>query len=185
MQKKFLAIGGITALLIGAGGYLYAEPYLALNGIKSAVEAKNADALSAYIDYPALRGDLKSEVKAAMAAEAAANPGDPQAAMGAALGGAMVDQMIDGIVTPEGVKKMIDAAPAAGAAAAAGGKDPAAEMRESFKDMEIERIGLSEFKLRNPKKPDAAALHFKRDGLSWKLIGIDAPPVKAQPKPVA
>jgi Protein of unknown function (DUF2939) len=179
MQKKFLAIGGLSALLIGAGGYVYAEPYLALNGMKKAVEAKNADAVSAYIDYEALRTDLKAETKAAMAAEAAANPNDPQAQMGMALGGAMVDQMIDGIVTPEGMKKMIEAAPAPNTVKT--GKNASEEMRESFKDFEVERIGLSEFKLRNPKKPETAALHFKRDGMSWKLIGIDAPPAKGKP----
>ncbi len=183
MNGKFLGLGAAAVALMGAGGYVYASPYLALNSIKSAVEAKDADSLSSYIDYAALRTDIKSEAKAAMAAEAAANPNNAQAQMGMALGTAMIDQMVDQMVTPEGAKKMLEIDASKASAMAGSKSDAASELRDSFKDMEVDRIGLSEFKLRDAKDPSKAALHFKRDGLSWKLIGIDVPPVAAKAKP--
>ena len=180
MNGKIIGLGAGVAVLLGAGGYVYASPYLALNSMKSAFEAKDAEKLSGYVDFPALRTDLKAEMKSAIAAEAAANPNDPQAQIGAAMGGAMADQMVDAMVTPQGVKKMV----AVEKAGSGMGVTPnaSADMQKAFSEMTLKRNGLSEFTLRNPNAPAKAALVFKRDGLSWKLVGIETPPV-AEAKP--
>ena len=50
MKKiSILTIG----LLVVIAGYLYASPYLALNSIKNAAEAQDAEKLSSYIDFQA------------------------------------------------------------------------------------------------------------------------------------
>ncbi len=170
MKRSGMILAGAIVLVAGAGAYAYASPLLALNGMKSAVEARDAAALSGYIDFAELRADIKSEARAAMMAEAAKSK-DPMASAGMALGGALVDQMVDNAVTPEGVKMLM-----AKGAAAGGAPKAAAKLQENFSAMEIERKGLSEFNLRNPKDPKAAVLQFRRDGLSWKLVGIDVPP---------
>lgn len=172
MNKRIiLIIAGLIVLL--AGGWYFASPMMALKNMQTAVEARDADALSAQIDFPALREDLKAEMSAAMMAEAQKNGSEGAAA--AMLGAAFADKMIDGMVSPTGVKMLManaDKGAAAGKAGLAGAPDLNKLNSDNFT---VERSGFSEFKLRNKKDPNSGAMVFRRDGLGWKLAGIDIP----------
>ena len=55
--NKFLLLGLITS------GYLYFSPYLAILAFSSAIEQKNAEKISGFIDFPPVRQSLKQQIK--------------------------------------------------------------------------------------------------------------------------
>lgn len=63
MKPKTLA-GALAALCVAAAGLLYASPYIALHQIGKAVERRDAQALSGYVDFPALRESIKGQMMA-------------------------------------------------------------------------------------------------------------------------
>jgi hypothetical protein len=92
--------------------------------MKAAADANDPDALNAYIDYPALRADLKAEVKGQMMAEAQKDRSGLRG-LGLTIGTAMVGPMIDRLITPAGMRaafatkrdeELIQAAPQAASA---------------------------------------------------------------------
>ena len=101
-NKKIYGIG--AALVLIAGLWLALSPYWALNQMRNAVVAKDAEALNGYIDYEALRSDLKAQFAATMAQEAAARGADPSKA---AMALAFASPMIDAFVQPAMVTAML------------------------------------------------------------------------------
>src|SRR5256885_3284520 len=63
MKPKTLA-RALAALCVAAAGLLYASPYIALHQIGKAVERRDAQALSGYVDFPALRESIKGQMMA-------------------------------------------------------------------------------------------------------------------------
>ena len=172
MNRKWI-FGAIALVIALVGGWYVVSPMLALKNMQTAMEARDADALSAQIDFPALREDLKAEMVTAMMAEAQ-KKGEQDSA-GTMLGMAFADKMIDGMVSPAGVKMLManaDSAPAPGNITM--GATPNISDFNSDK-FDIQRNGFSEFTLRNKEDPKKGGIIFRRDGLGWKLVGIDLP----------
>lgn len=160
----------LAAIILAVSGWYYASPQLALKGMRDAAAANDADKLSGYIDYEALKTDLKSDLRRSVMKEAQREESSGMGALGVAFAMALLDPLVDAMVSPEGVEAMFDAKRAEeeksskpSLSAVAPGDDPI-----------IERNGLDEFKVRNKADPDGA-LVFRRDGLGWKLAGIDLP----------
>src|SRR3989442_6257184 len=65
MKPKTLA-RALAALCVAAAGLLYASPYIALHQIGKAVERRDAQALSGYVDFPALRESIKGQMMASL-----------------------------------------------------------------------------------------------------------------------
>jgi hypothetical protein len=102
-----VALGGGGAVVVLVVGWLYATPYLAVRGMRSAADARDGAALSSYVDFPAVRDSLKTSVNGRVASMAAPLQGNPLAAFGAAMATAMADPMIDALVTPESLELML------------------------------------------------------------------------------
>src|SRR5438309_7472651 len=69
--KTRVAALAAAALIIAAGVTWYlASPGWTLHQMKAAADANDPDALNSYIDYSALRENLKAEIKGQMTAEA-------------------------------------------------------------------------------------------------------------------
>lgn len=169
MRKRVIV--GLCAGL-AAAGWLYASPFWTLKAMRDAAEARDAEALAAYVDFPALRADLKSDLSAAMMAEMArARATEDMSARPDALGLAMLDPLIEGMVSPAGLQMMFAGNPAAASSATPA---PLREVSASG-EVTVTRNGLSEFRV-SGKGDDPAALVFRRDGLGWRLVGIDLPP---------
>jgi hypothetical protein len=141
--------------------------------MKAAADANDPDALNSYIDYPALREDLKAEITGQMRVEAKKEKSG-FGRLGLAIGTAMIGPVIDGLVTPAGMRTaliakrdqaQIEAAPHAASA-----------LRLPDEPV-IVRRGFSEFLVASKQQP-TSGLVFKRHGLSWKLSGVDLPPSK-------
>jgi hypothetical protein len=106
-----LFVIAIVALL----GYGYASPYLALDRLKRAADARDAQTVSEYVDYPALRQSLKEQVAGLLTRklEAHAN-GNPFAALGAMIGVALIGPLVDAYATPDGVAALLNGMPPRG-----------------------------------------------------------------------
>jgi hypothetical protein len=66
-MKKWIALALVLASLLALGAYVAAGPFLAMNGIRTALAEQDAAKLSRHIDFPALRVSLKAQVEDAMA----------------------------------------------------------------------------------------------------------------------
>lgn len=148
-----------VAMAVFAAAWIAFSPYLALSGLRGAVKARDAQAINGYIDYEALRADLKAQM-AAQAAIAIAKGG--RGAMGAAFATAMAGPMIDAMVQPETVTRMLSGENARG---------PARDMRMDDEDMHVHRTSLTTFVL--GKGGEKGGLRFEMRGFGWKLVGID------------
>jgi len=143
-----------------------------MRGLRDAALAGDKDELRERVDFPAIRESLKSQMRAMMVAEMAKEKDNPFAAMGMAFAGAIIDPMIDGVVSPDGIKVMVESGKM---------KDPDKPVADQTKGEEtewtIERRGLDRFtahpKVRAGEK--VPTLVFKRDGLGWDLVDIEAP----------
>src|SRR5262245_4603074 len=99
---------GITMAAVVALAYCFATPYLAVNAMREAARQRNAAALSAYVDFPAVRQSFKDQFNSAIDAKLQPKAKDNAfAAMGAMLAGAVVDRLIDFMVTPAGIRQLM------------------------------------------------------------------------------
>lgn len=188
-MRKLLVLFAVLALL--AGGWWYASPYWALDGLRDAALAGDVEGLEDHVDFPALREDLKEQVQANMdeAIRSQGGADEPLGQLGAMMARGMVDPLVDRMVTPEGVAGMValgnGAAPALGSARGAGGLAKAppppgetvAPQAGEEVDWDIKREGLGRFTV-TPELPEgqpAPSLVFERRGLGWKMTGINLP----------
>ena len=157
---------GILLLLavVAAGGWLWGSPYLAVRAMERAAEARDAEALSAYVDYPAVRQSMKSQLRERFASQAGVG-GDT--ALGALVATGLADGLIDAGITPEGIRAIF----AAGAVDAARDRPAVLDARK----MELRRDSLGRFRLVRGEGQGGALL-FALRGIEWKLVGIELPP---------
>lgn len=101
---------------------------------------------------------------------------NPFAAMGLAFAGAFIDPMIDGVVSPEGIKVIVQNGKMKAARMPAAAEDTAGdEGREAV--WEIDRRGIDGFvaSTKSETGDEKLSLIFRRDGLSWDLVDIELP----------
>lgn len=173
-MKKFLylAIGLIIIIAI----YLYASPYLALNSIKKAAQAGDADTLSEYIDFPSVKQGLKDQINAQIMKEVTKEDTDGFEALGAMLATAMINPIVDSIVTPEGVAMMVQGQkPDLDGDVVQQTTDEQSD--ETELDYKTKYITYKSFKvsLSDPDDGNAVDIIMRRDGLSWKVNRINLP----------
>jgi hypothetical protein len=166
-MRKFVIAA--VAFLVAAGAWWYLSPYWTLRQMQSAAQKGDARKFSEYVDYPAVRQDLKGEFRRAILKEAAASKQNGGfAVLGSAFALALINPLIDTMVTPEG----LEAAFAHRKQVAATGK--VAKLPEAPADPLIERDGLERFTVHD-KDPSKGSLVFARYGLGWKLVGFELP----------
>lgn len=166
----------VFALLTAAvAGWYEVSPSYTLNEMRKAAVAGNGARLSAFVDFQALKIDLKGELRRELLLEANRRGAERNPMVGLAV--ELLPVGVDLLVTPEAVQAMFDATSAASttgrgpeAGASKVGVMPVAIPREGIV---IERRGLSEFKVKT-KGRDGAAV-FRRYGFGWKLAGFDMP----------
>ena len=105
----------IVIVVIAALGFAYASPYMALNNLKRAADARDAQTVNEYVDFPALRESLKQQVTGLLTRrlDAHAN-GNPFAAIGAMIGVALIGPLVDAYATPDGVAALLNGMPPRG-----------------------------------------------------------------------
>ncbi|MFM0307661.1 DUF2939 domain-containing protein [Paraburkholderia sp. RL17-383-BIF-A] len=105
----------IVIVVIAALGFTYASPYLALNNLKRAADARDTQTVNQYVDFPALRESLKQQVAALLTRRLDAHSnGNPLAAIGAMIGVALIGPLVDAYATPDGVAALLNGMPPRG-----------------------------------------------------------------------
>ncbi|HEV2043596.1 MAG TPA: DUF2939 domain-containing protein [Sphingomicrobium sp.] len=171
---RFVAL--VFGLLIaGFVGWYEASPRYTLNEMRKAAAAGNAAKLSKWVDYQALKIDMKGEIRRELLLEA--NRRGVERNPLVRLGVELIPAGVDLLVTPEAVQAMFDAKSAASTTgrgpAAADSKIGVMPVAIPKADIVIERHGLSAFKVKTKGKDGAAV--FRRYGFGWKLAGVDMP----------
>src|SRR5687767_13540531 len=105
MRKTPLVAGAVLILLIAlAGGWYAFSPGWTLRAMIDAARERDEAAFSSYVDYPALRADMKTELTARLQAQATRDPG-PQGKLGLAVGMALLPPMVDRLVSPKAIEE--------------------------------------------------------------------------------
>jgi hypothetical protein len=105
----------IVIALIAALGFAYASPYIALNNLKRAADARDAQTVNRYVDFPALRESLKQQVTGLLTRRLDSHGnGNPLAAIGAMIGVALIGPLVDAYATPDGVAALLNGMPPRG-----------------------------------------------------------------------
>ncbi|MDR5831291.1 DUF2939 domain-containing protein [Caballeronia sp. LP006] len=109
-------VAALVILFIVAGlSLVYASPYIALNRVKHAADARDAQTVNEYVDFPALRESLKEQVGALLTRRVdIQKSGNPLAIIGAMIGAALVGPLVDSYATPEGVAAILNGIPPRG-----------------------------------------------------------------------
>ena len=177
MRMIFVMVG---LLIAGLVAWYELSPLYTLNEMRKAAAAGNTIKLSNWVDYEALKIDMKGELRREilLSANRSGLADTPIGKFGADLAVALVPAGVELVVTPEAIKAMFDATSPANAGGRGFGvlaKDGVAIMPVGIpkEKVEIERVGLSEFKVSVKGKRGAAI--FRRHGWSWKLAGVDMP----------
>jgi hypothetical protein len=105
----------VVIVVIAALGFVYASPYIALNNLKRAADARDAQTVNQYVDFPALRESLKQQVTGLLTRRLdAQGNGNPLAAIGAMIGVALIGPLVDAYATPDGVAALLNGMPPRG-----------------------------------------------------------------------
>ena len=174
-MKKVLAAGAV--FLIAAVAYNTASPYLALSGLKDAINSGDTAELEDRVDFEALRESLKAELNATVMAEAASGLQDnPFGSLAIGLATKLVDGIVDSTVTPSGLARLATGAtPAPPDTPSERPTEKSENTRELFPDARVERDTFSRFSVWVPSDQGESRFVFRRTGLTWRLTGIELP----------
>ena len=137
----------LLLLLLVAGGWWFGSPWWTLWRMREAAQARDSEALAAYVDFPALRASTRRQLRLGP--------------VGALLAGPAVDAL----VSPEALALALGSAPRPKDGGQAGGGRSGESGTEGIAPV---RSGASEFKVER----DGRTLIFRRHGLRWKLEEI-------------
>jgi hypothetical protein len=111
-----MAITLVVVVSVAVLAYAYATPYLALERLKRAADARDAQTVNQYVDFPALRDSLKQQVVGLFERRLAGSAahGNPLAAIVAMVGTAVIGPLVDAYATPDGVAALLNGMPPRG-----------------------------------------------------------------------
>lgn len=176
MAKKRSAFS--TLLILGvlfAGVWMYFTPYMALNKLQKAAKDGDTAALNELVDFPALRGSVKDNVRGAVE-RSVSHSHNPFAVLGGMLAGAVAGPVVDAVVTPQGIAALTSGERPGHHEAQA---DSGSAVR--VKGVKVKRgyEGLDLFVVHFVDRDnghDRMALLMRRDGIAhWRLSGIRLP----------
>jgi hypothetical protein len=178
-------------LVVAALGFVYASPYVALDRVKKAADARDAQTVNQYVDFPALRSSLKEQIAALLTRRVDIQKnGNPLAIIGAMIGAALVGPLVDSYATPDGVAAILNGIPPRGNP---GERPPAPQ---TTADAPVASSGAVTTQEAPKQPPQTTARYrsfdtfvvtyqhgagdarysaiFHRNGLvSWKLVAVD------------
>ncbi|WP_373545058.1 DUF2939 domain-containing protein [Chamaesiphon sp.] len=173
LDRNTIIIGAAVAIgsmALAGGGFFY-SPYITINNIKNATTNRNSDALSQEINFAELRTSFKENIKAQVVKQLGEANDTRSPKMTISTIEKTVSLMVDSLITPEGIEKlMLDKVPEA--------KIDLSNLERDLARSEIAMgyESFDRFVVRIIDKVDRAkdvSLILKRDGIAWKLAGID------------
>ena len=183
MNSRLLKVG-VPLLIAVLAVWLFFTPHLAFRGMRAAVEARDPEKLSAYINYPVLKENLKASLNAKLLGQAQKQPSDnPFSNLGIAMASLFIGPMVDAFVTPQAMAEMMKGekprllkspGTADGASSGAGEKSPERPKTSmGYEDFNRFVITVSPA---NQTEAEPLGLVFLREGLvTWNLSAIRLP----------
>lgn len=165
-MKKLIALLILVAALVG--GWYFASPWMAMNGLRTAMLDRDVDALKDRIDFDAVRASIVPQIEER--ARGALGEGGLGGLIGSALSGPAANLVAKQLATPEGLGVLLTA----GAAATS-------IIPEDWKaqdvEWDVERDGFSRFRGVGVKEDGTPSptLIFERDGVRWEVVGVELP----------
>jgi len=180
-MNKRLKAGAIALVALGALTS-YASPYWTIYQMRSAIETRDPEKFSRYVDYPALRENLKAQIVLSLKEQLPSPEKDnPFAGLGQMIGLAMVNTVVDAMVSPAGVMAlMAGEKPAAKPSQPAPAPGPANPKKEAAKDTLKYDVSYRRWDLvqatATRDNGEQIVVDLRRDGLwSWKWAGVKLP----------
>ncbi|NKJ48274.1 hypothetical protein CIC12_16305 [Burkholderia sp. SG-MS1] len=184
-----LLITLVVVVVIAALGFAYASPYIALNNLKRAADARDAQTVNQYVDFPALRDSLKEQIAGMLTRRLDADNDSKMATIGAMIGVTLIGPLVDSYATPDGVAALLNGMPPRGdpgehppaaatqtPASPAAGDTPTTATTPASRQTTAGYRGLNEFVV-TYRRGEANAHYsavFRREGLfTWKLAAIN------------
>ncbi|KAA1005612.1 DUF2939 domain-containing protein [Paraburkholderia panacisoli] len=192
-----LIITLIVIAVIAVLGFAYASPYIALNNLKRAADARDVQTVNQYVDFPALRDSLKLQIAGLLTRRLDADNNSKLATIGAMIGVTLIGPLVDAYATPDGVAALLNGmppsgnpgehppeAPAANNAPPAAAETPASpaaadnsNAAPAQRQTSAGYRSLNEFAVTYRRGGEAAVHYsaiFRREGLfTWKLAAIN------------
>lgn len=183
-RKRLALIAALVGVALFLGGYL-ASPWIAVNNLRNAARAGDADRLQRLVDFPSVRDSLKGQLNALFMGELNNDPdlkNNPFAGFAAVLAPGLVNSAVDVFVTPDAISRLIEegkAAPLRTPLSPRNEPQPVADRREAevhggYTDLDTFRVWS---RAPDASPADEAALVLLRQGLfAWRLVRIELPP---------
>jgi hypothetical protein len=106
-----LIITLVVIVVIAALGFAYASPYIALNNLKRAADARDTQTVNQYVDFPALRDSLKEQIVGMLNRRLGSDSDSKMATIGAMIGVTLIGPLVDAYATPDGVAALLNGMP--------------------------------------------------------------------------
>ena len=177
-MKKWIA--AVVLLLVALGAYVAAGPYLAINGIRTALAEQDTGKLERHVDFPALRVSIRAQVEDSLARKAGS---DVQSnffgAIALSLANSVVGTGVDAMVTPLGIGALLQGRSMWKQAIretvdgdAYGKPVPADPLKTAAHHYESPSRFTATIQDENGKP---VVFVFKRKGLDWKMADVRLP----------
>lgn len=162
-MRKLLLILAFIALLVG--GWYFATPWLAMQGIVDAAEDGDTAALEERIDFARLREGTNAQLRARIGERTA--EGNVLERIGGAIVGEIAGGAVNAAFTPRGIANIVTV-----------GSFALPLVPERYRGQElswdVERAGFDRFDGVSTWEDgtEGPVLQFERDGLGWDLVGV-------------
>ena len=180
--RSFAVLAGIVCCVAG----IYAiYPYVTLWRISSALQARDGELLASFIDWPNLRENLRSDLKAKAATRSLSANTNQNASgvIGTAIGLALIDPVINSLITPEMLRAWADSHRQTTVSPPVQSAGRALDSLSSPDNTLLSRVTYAfftsptEFRvdISDPNKQFTATTFLSFSNLSWKLTRLILP----------
>ena len=175
IKRIVFAIALLVAILAAAS---YFSPHATVSQMRNAIEKRDYDTFSHYVDYPALRESFRGQMAAALQEMAQDDP-DHSGALGALTRGivtSLVAPMLDVMITPAGVIEMMNrGTPKITSAVVVGAITQTPAAPESVPEMMVSYQGWDRVAFyRTDTSENDGRFILRRHGLwSWRLAAVE------------
>ena len=179
MQKSLKTVLIVTAVVVALLlGYVVAGPYLAINGIRKALETRDVGALERHVDFPALRVNMRAHLEDYIARRVGgiAESGGLLGAFGLQVAGGLGGAAVDAMVTPLGIGALLQGRSMwmRGTRQTVDGDSYGSpRSADPLKDAQLRYESTTRFTARvRDEEGQPMMVVFQREGLRWRLTDI-------------
>ena len=176
-MKKWIAL--IVVVLLALGSYVVAGPYLAINGIRTALAEQDTGKLERHVDFPALRVSIKAQMEDKLARRTGGMQSNLAGAFALSIANNFVGSGVDAMVTPLGIGALLQ-----GRSLWKKSIGETVDGDSYSKAVPVDPLKQAVRRYESPSRFTATVLDedgkpmvfvFKRNGLRWKLADIRLP----------